>query len=85
LPLVSTIFLLDFGSVLTVWCILQDEYIFFHKQPTRRGFDYAIVNAAMFLRFKDNSNVVTDCRICVGNVDKKPFLLVQASAAFTGK
>ncbi|KAK3105888.1 hypothetical protein FSP39_007988 [Pinctada imbricata] len=50
----------------------EREHLFFFKQPHRRGFDYAVINAGMFARIKEDGNETEEVRVCYGNIDRRP-------------
>lgn len=55
------------------------------KQPHRRGFDYAVVNAGMYARLKDNTNIIEDLRLCFGGVDSKPRVALDTANIAKGR
>ncbi|XP_071153980.1 xanthine dehydrogenase/oxidase-like [Mytilus edulis] len=63
----------------------KEEYVSFFKQPGRRGFDYAVLNAGICIQFKPDSHVVKQARICLGNIDKKPVFVKSAESELEGK
>uniref|UniRef100_K1QF67 Xanthine dehydrogenase/oxidase n=1 Tax=Magallana gigas TaxID=29159 RepID=K1QF67_MAGGI len=64
--------------------LLKNEFIFFGKQPYRRGMDYAIVNAGLLVKMDEKSSQITDLRFCVGNIENKPQYLAKVGESSRG-
>nr|XP_022300100.1 xanthine dehydrogenase/oxidase-like isoform X2 [Crassostrea virginica] len=64
--------------------LLQNEFLFYGKQPFRRGMDYAIVNAGLLVRLDDKSSRIKDLRFCVGNIESKPRDLAKVAEVAKG-
>lgn len=64
--------------------LLKNEFMFFGKQPYRRGMDYAIVNAGLLVKLDEKSSQITDLRFCVGNIETKPQYLAKVTDSARG-
>ncbi|XP_062619392.1 xanthine dehydrogenase/oxidase-like [Saccostrea cucullata] len=62
----------------------KNEFIFFGKQPFRRGMDYAVVNAGLFVKIEEQSSRIKDMRFCVGNIESKPRYLENVTKKAVG-
>ncbi|KAK3107212.1 hypothetical protein FSP39_009597 [Pinctada imbricata] len=63
------------GEVLvsiSVPMLSEDEYLYFFKQPHRRGMDYAIVNTGAYVKLKSKSRELENLRVCFGNIASHP-------------
>lgn len=68
-----------------MYFILQNEFMFFGKQPYRGGMDYAIVNAGLLVKLDEKSSQITDLRFCVGNIETKPQYLAKVTDSARGR
>ncbi|KAK3087977.1 hypothetical protein FSP39_013013 [Pinctada imbricata] len=58
-------------------------HIGFYKQAERKGFDYAIANAACMIRLSEHT--VDGATICVGGISDRPVMLEKTEEAIKGK